>query len=1291
MSKGKKRQPRRRQKRSRHAAGRGPRDPHDASWSQVTWSHVDRAFAAFEPESLISLISAAADSPGCCHRLPSLTVLWSRTVTHCPDGAATASPSDLATLLVAAHKAAPQLRYVEDCWNVDPRLVVCHAIDNDRLRIHPGAHTDPSQLLRVITATASAIDSSVVDRHGFSLSDLLEVALRYSHWRTGQLAQAWPTEALARDNAEPEDEDFSERIGRIAATPVALSDEELEAVRSLDLGSAIWLSHCSYPDRALAAWEWAITHDELSLCLEPMALALGKVLAVERRGLIRPVPASLVLDALAASTGVLAAEAATDAASVSALRVGTVHRAAAIFGISHQIPQDDALDRASQSDTSSGSLPGVGLATVALPGRRHAFAIGVVSGLDRDGLVTAINAAESMLTDITVEQLIEAGAGIDETAVVRRVVIYGGPLRERPPETPGAVHLHVEDLASISFEVQQPELGFDLVYQFLDELATMPGITEVASLDYMDIWRHWKSLGVLNPTGAHNIVLALAGVSDDTAWQSAAQWEPIESVLTAANLPPVSAWYVAELDERGHATLYTHQCDLVHVLAEPPLIVATSLTGGLADLGFDPAFCRGLTDGLLLTCANYPDVASGLVLQSNVPLLIHVEFTVVRPTGPDDDHVRIGFQAGAERRPFIGLLIGPDWLELLAENPRAAHSVLGQALAHSLDRLQERYTNDEWETTRAKFAVAWEGAPPVAMLHYAEAPLPVPSKGAETLPRSQATKARANRTLAAAIQEDGIAPCQLLGPEAQDACQTQILPATTRTLKQLVADWTPDAILSVVEHLNAAQGERARAIGEIERALAAPWGAHWRSEALAKPDASERTQPLEFLLEVLIAERPQGSIAPDRFDIAEATAFAHLAIQIGRALEGADRGLHSLAVSVQNGGITHVIAIPESHEPGTQSEKIEGRSRAPVNVGAYLAAERAHQLRLRDADGHEPSVALRLGEQHPRQTSAFIPLASLDGPNSLDTANRVMLEACGTGLDGINAVLGTALCWTAGGDSVVHVSRAELCDTAQTWSTLPTSQIEAALDRLILDPNQISREGARYWEQDRRRHRLLTRPLIPYDEQLIIMPWQIHATQGVYLRYISEGRLPWHPSEIPEQVRNAFNIYRRVANRNVERVAAQVAADLQMPHKANIHENEAAEFGLHLPGEVDLMIADADRSRIWVCEVKDVSAGFSPQTIRSRIGKFLDDGDYIGKLVARTTAIEESPDAAARLLAAPTSPKRWRVIPLMITRHVEMAAFLDDVPVTFTVVDDLAATLQSDSDPKSGHTPVGSR
>ena len=207
---------------------------------------------------------------------------------------------------------------------------------------------------------------------------------------------------------------------------------------------------------------------------------------------------------------------------------------------------------------------------------------------------------------------------------------------------------------------------------------------------------------------------------------------------------------------------------------------------------------------------------------------------------------------------------------------------------------------------------------------------------------------------------------------------------------------------------------------------------------------------------------------------------------------------------------------------------------------------------------------------------------------------------------------------------------------------------------------------------------------------MIVIPWQIHATQNVYLGYLAEGRLPWYPQDIPDPVRNAFNEIRGVANRELERRATRVVANLQLAHKSNITNDQVAAVGLELPGEVDLLIADNLRSRLWVCEAKDISAGFSPQTIRTSINKFLDGEHYIDKLLARASAIEQNPHAAAELVSAPTSPSPWRVIPLMITRHVEPAAFLKDIPVTFTVLDDLATTLQSDSDPAHGQTPVGS-
>lgn len=320
MSKPKRQISPQRQKGSRRRSKQGRRPSFDVDWATVKWSGIDQAFVAFEAESLISLFSAAADSPGCGHRLPSLAVLWSRAVTHPPHGLKEASPLDLSKLLVLARKAAPQLRYLEDCWNADPRLVVRHPIGHDRLRIHPGAYTDPSQLARVVASTAAAIDPLVLDRHGFSLSDLLDAALRYSDSRIGQLSPTWPAEPLPRDESEPNDESLQQRVHRIARTPVALTQEEVDAVRTSSPSSEEWLSCCAQPDRAAVAWKWAtVTGDELNICLAPTAEMFGKAVTVQNEHHHRPVPASLVLSGLAASTALLAAEAADDPTSLPCL------------------------------------------------------------------------------------------------------------------------------------------------------------------------------------------------------------------------------------------------------------------------------------------------------------------------------------------------------------------------------------------------------------------------------------------------------------------------------------------------------------------------------------------------------------------------------------------------------------------------------------------------------------------------------------------------------------------------------------------------------------------------------------------------------------------------------------------------------------------------------------------------------------------------------------------------------------------------------------------------------------
>jgi hypothetical protein len=1236
-----------------------------------------------------TLLSAAVDSPSCGHRLPSLSLLWARTVIRPPNGITPARPADLTRLLVAARKTAPQLRFLEDCWQPDPRLLVCHPVGKVRLRIHPGAYTDPSQTLRVVASTALAIDDFVVGHHGFSLSDLLDAALHYSDWRLTQLALAWSTETLTRDEPEPEDEDLRQRIKRIATAPVLVTDAEFVAVSSMQTSPKKWTERCARPDRALAAWTWATVPDDgFDLVLAPGAQTFGAALAVKGTTGPRPVPAALVISALAAATGQLAAEAAGDSRCARRMQAITEARVFGILRTSTQIAPHKIPDLAESATTES---PGLGLGMVLLPGARHAFAIAVASGLGANQLLDALAEADVILSDINVDRLRNKGVPLDATGAVHRLVVYGGPLHEQAPAPGPDVHLHVEDLGSMMLDVQQSELGSDLIYQFLDEVTTMPGVDHFFSLEFTDIWRHWRHYGVLNPTGATGVALAVDSTPDDTAWQISAAWEPIEAVLSAASLPPVAEWYIAKLDEPGQATLRTAGREVCLVLSDPPLTISAPLDETLTRLGLDPAFGIGLADGLLLTFLRSPAIAAGVTLPDGRPLSVLLAFTTERPPESNDDRLAIGVKTSATPQPAIGLLLGPDWLELLATDPYNGHRVFGQALLHCVEQITEREPNQEWAVIRASFLAAWEAAPPVAMIYFMETTIDYRAKGSVSLPRSHASLARAQRLLARTILRDEVAPGQFLGDEAAAVCRAQIVPAVNSSLKLLITEWSEDAVLAVAEHLNDAHGERTRASGELERALAAPWAATWQSLALDAPEAAEQTRPLELLLEMLIADPTAGTIVPDRFDIAEATDLAHLAIEIGTALAGVDRGLHSLAVIVEEGGMTHVIAGPSLH---TDEPKPTAHHIAPVHLdlGSYLATDRADRFRTRPGISTPDGIVanVRVGTERLRAPQPFHRLADAQNvPKRLLVADDAMRSGCGTGFNGLNAVLGTAVTWQTGNDHVAHVPREELRRAVLDWSRLPETEIDAALGRLVLDPEALRIEGIRYWEQERRHHRLAIEPLPLFRDGLIVMPWRIFATQGVYAGYLEDGRLPWHPSDTPDPVINALINYRKIANKALEREAAEIADMLGMRHRQNIEPHETVAVGLDLPGELDLLVADSGRHRLWVCEVKDVYAAVSPRTMRTRINRFLDATDgHIEQLARLARAVAANPDVAADLLTCPPTSQPWRVIPLMITRRVEPAAFVNGVAVTFTVPDDLAEVFQAEVDPGYGHAPV---
>jgi hypothetical protein len=365
-----------------------------------------------------------------------------------------------------------------------------------------------------------------------------------------------------------------------------------------------------------------------------------------------------------------------------------------------------------------------------------------------------------------------------------------------------------------------------------------------------------------------------------------------------------------------------------------------------------------------------------------------------------------------------------------------------------------------------------------------------------------------------------------------------------------------------------------------------------------------------------------------------------------------------------------------------------------LDLPGYLHADRADRLRIRDEQPPDNStVSVRLDGQSTHQPAEFERLGDISGiPPRLLEADALLRAGCGTGIDGLHAVLGTAVTWNRDDDHVQLVPPEELRRAAAEWSQLPLSEIDAGMERLTLDPQHLGAEGLSYAAQERRHHRIAIRPLPLDNGRLVLMPWRIFAAQGTYAGYMDDGRLPWHPADIPSDVTNAFIHFRKIANHALETAALEVAQRLSLPSKVNVTESVAATAGLEIPGEIDLLVADSKYGRLWVCEVKDIYAAVSPQTMERRIAKFTEPKrGFVNRLDLKRSAVARNPAAALELVGVPNSTQGWRVLSLMITRRVEPAAFVEAIGVPFVVIEDLVAVLTNPQELLAGHAPIGGK
>lgn len=763
----------------------------------MDWAPVDRALLALTPQSVTSLLASAADSPGGGHRLPSLALLWARAVWTVAHPGRRARPADLPRLLSAVRRSTPAIVYLEDFWPCDPRYLVRFPLNTRRLAIHPGAYTNPVRDLRVLWFTALAIDPFLEKRLGFGLKDLMDAALTYMDAATSWRRERWPKDSnvLPMYGLHPKSETLQSRARRISRTPVVIGSTEISDPPAPDFGT------CLNPPAAAGAWAWATrAAREPELDLDHRSLDLGPGLAFEGPTGTYPLPASLVLEGLLGCSAELIQLASRDRGSQRRLQAVTEERFINFIG------------------QGKGDLAG-NAAVLGLSPKR-ALILGVVSGLQPSALQSGGRKVVQMLRKRSRAVLKKAGVSSSKAAVITQALIYGGPYRAPLSRRAGTPWMHIEDI--IEFGIETDHLPYDqggrsLLWSFLEDLAAMPGVSELLADDLDDVWRLWLSEGTFNPTGLRQVAVMPDPVPDQRGWVRWAMWEPMEDVLTAARLPPSWAWPIISPDDNpGEATLASGNL-ICKILPDPPLLITTRFDPSLAAIRQDPAVGAAVAEGVRRTIAGNPEVAQAFrALVGPLRLDISASSTV-----PEQAKVRgsqsaavFGLATSTDPLRTIGVLLLPDWFDLLIRHPDEAHSALGSAFALGLAAVT-RFDSD----AQAAFEHAWRSMPPIMRLHLRPDSLPTPERGRDHLPRNIAARGKARRHLALKVIASDIKPGLYTDRRAARLANERLAPLYQDALFDVIRTWSGEAINAVSVSLNDAHAERYRQ--EVELSLAA--------------------------------------------------------------------------------------------------------------------------------------------------------------------------------------------------------------------------------------------------------------------------------------------------------------------------------------------------------------------------------------------------------------------------------------------------------------------------------------
>ena len=1164
-------------------------------------------------DSMQALLEAASAAPTSNHVLPSIATAFCSLAQQRRHGHLPARPDHLTELLEAARRECPNLARREDFVPGDSRVEVLVPWAGDLHRILPGSLSQPASLLEVARRLADVIDPALVGTIEYGLSDAIELVLRRVSHAVHTLAPRWAVGA-------PRD----------LGAPPSIAQRDLSAACTL-VGIESQVDECRDPYRAGRALEHHTVPAHRIRC-DPDRATLGPVIAVKcARDRHIPLPAGLLMDSIPALMNGLSQQAHAMEANLSAQWAAQVARTLRrrLDGAGHRV-----IGVQNDRNGNPNFL-------VVRYSSQQILLLGIAASLDRRGMQHALNTTNTAFAERGSPAIPRASLGhegIGSGARPEALQVIACPIY--PLELVGG-HVRVVTLQDILWMLRTAEHPSDL-WRYTRDIRKAEETVKIFAIDEADLWQWWRKNGKSFHVGgiALGAACVAPGIQLDE-WDMAASLSTVERALLMLDLPEASAWPILECHEASWVVADAESgCRYGIALGDVPIAVGWG--EGVWD-GDDALMV--LADGLLNKLERIGETLTGWLAEQRLDAL-RVDLIMK----PDHDGPAVGFGSFSDNTLTLHCQRSLQ-ARFLADAAAVEHAV-GIALSQGAVSRERR----------SEFLDAWSRTPRTMRMETLRFQRVPPSARPVTVRVADVSKIR--RELAIHLRETGIECREYAADEAKRMDSLIIYPWLMNRLRDELNRYSHNQLLVyALEQLERLNYERDLVDRKTELFLGFPERSEHGDQYLddSRNEIVVHIKYVSLIIEQLVASPSTGSAPPNLLAWEYILCMAALCAESGFRSEAIHTGMSNSTISVSEN-----FELAVNHEYGF----------ADFDLGSYL--------KCWTASTRPPKLGLDSvpDEEHDETDVAEIPrvVELVPGLAPTDAALR---EVWGFGLQAIVGALDQACVWNDDDPASVHVAttRAFAKAAFATDARTTAAEYERAVEWLTLtsvNPHQLEP-----WEIERRADRITSHPFLSHGEGIYILPWTASAALKMVFNYFEDGRLPW-PDEVLKregeeglgQVVEALDTYRQSLNRDLEHDAVHALEASGFKVLRNIKPRKRHTYGIEkLSGEVDLICIDCEKSVIWVIEVKDPYAAFSPRSIMRIVQKFHEEGGYVTKLLKKCKEIAASASALAANQGVHHPERQWNIRGMVATRALCPAAFVRNSKADFCTVEELPAAV----------------